>query len=92
MFVLFNTHKTCSFKYRQTIVMDGNFVSQHLKMRNPADDVFLSDGHGFMVGSQVYEEHLKDARRRKRNLEVCHFFDGLVLHFIADPRSAFHMQ
>ena len=47
------------WKYTQTIVMDGNFVSEHLRMRNPGDDVRLSDGHGFMVTSEPYEAHLK---------------------------------
>ena len=41
--------------------MDGNFVSQHLQMQNPADDVALADGHGFMVTSEPYEAHLKTA-------------------------------
>lgn len=39
--------------------MDGNFKAEHLHMRNPADDVSISDGHGFMVGSKAYGEHLK---------------------------------
>ena len=44
-----------------TIVMDGNFVSEHLRMRNPSEDVFFSDGHGFMATSGPYEAHLKAA-------------------------------
>ena len=51
--------------------MDGNFVSQHLRMQNPADDVPLSDGHGFMVESGPYEEHLKKANETR---EVMHLF------------------
>lgn len=39
--------------------MDGNFVSEHLRMQNPEDDVFLADGHGFMVEYGPYEEHIK---------------------------------
>ena len=43
---------TCfRWKYTQTIVMDGNFVSEHLRMQNPEDDVAISDGHGYMVSS-----------------------------------------
>lgn len=41
--------------------MDGNFVSQHLKMRNPEDDVSLSDGHGYMVTLAPYQAHIKAA-------------------------------
>ena len=45
----------------QTIVMNGNFVSEHLQMRNPRNDVSLSDGHDFMVTSRPYEAHLNVA-------------------------------
>ncbi len=55
------TDRLLRWKYTQTIVMDGNFVSEHLQMKNPADDVKLSDGHGFMVTAERYEAHLKVA-------------------------------
>lgn len=42
--------------------MDGNFTSEHLKMKNPEDDVRLSDGHGFMVGSKQYADHIQSAK------------------------------
>ena len=29
--------------------MDGNFQAEHMKMRNPENDVPLSEGTGFMV-------------------------------------------
>jgi hypothetical protein len=32
-------------------VVDGNFHADHLKMKNPLDDVDLADGLGFMVQS-----------------------------------------
>ena len=51
----------CRWKYIQTMVIDGNFVSQHLQMQNPFDDVSLSDGHSFMVTSGPYEDHIKVA-------------------------------
>ena len=46
------------WKYMQTVIMDGNFKSEHLMMRNPEDDVCLSDGEGFMVRSGPYKEYL----------------------------------
>ena len=49
------------WKYRRILVMDGNFTAEHMKMRNPDDDVELTDGHGFMVGEKPYKEHLKSA-------------------------------
>ena len=41
--------------------MDGNFVSDHIRMQHPEDDIPLADGHGFMVTYGRYGEHLKDA-------------------------------
>ena len=49
------------WKYRRILVMDGNFTAEHMKMRNPDDDVELTDGHRFMVGEKPYKEHLKSA-------------------------------
>ena len=59
-----------------TIVMDGNFVSEHLRMRNPSDDIALSDGHGFMVTSGPYETHLKIANDTR---EVQHLSQELLI-------------
>lgn len=41
--------------------MDGNFQGQHMKMRNPTDDVNLADGKGFFVEDKRYKKHLKAA-------------------------------
>ena len=46
--------------------MDGNFQAEHMKMRNPENDVPLSDGTGFMVGKSRYELHLKSAVERRQ--------------------------
>jgi hypothetical protein len=43
-------------------VIDGNFKAEHLKMRNPEDDVALTDGDLYMVSSDNYERHLAQAR------------------------------
>ncbi len=53
------------------IVMDGNFVSEHLQMKNPVDDVKLSDGHGFMVTAEQYEAHLKVANDTRKVGFLC---------------------
>ncbi|KAI0336925.1 hypothetical protein BDW22DRAFT_1340836, partial [Trametopsis cervina] len=49
------------WKYRMQLVMDGNFAAEHQKMKNPEDDVWLSDGDGYFVGRREYSEHLKTA-------------------------------
>lgn len=50
------------FVYTRTIVMDGNFSADHMKMRCPEADVGLSNGMGFMVEDHRYKEHLKQAQ------------------------------
>ena len=43
--------------YTLFIMVDGNFKQDHLKMKHPVDDVPLSDGHGFMVGSEDFDSY-----------------------------------
>ncbi|KAG1834003.1 hypothetical protein DFJ58DRAFT_918032 [Suillus subalutaceus] len=41
---------TPRWKYTRSFVMDGNFKAEHLHPMKPFDEVWLSDGLGFMVG------------------------------------------
>jgi hypothetical protein len=41
--------------------MDGNFKAEHLHPIKPFDEVWLSDGLGFMVGKDRYNMHLAEA-------------------------------
>jgi hypothetical protein len=45
--------------------MDGNFSADHIKMRNPGDDVNLADGTAFMVEDKDYRSHLEIAKEIK---------------------------
>ena len=45
---LFNTKNSSNVVALQYVV-DGNFTTQHMKMRKPEDDVALSDGLAYMV-------------------------------------------
>ncbi|KAI6145946.1 hypothetical protein BKA82DRAFT_3981112, partial [Pisolithus tinctorius] len=47
------------WKYTRTLVMDGNFKAEHMHNRRPADQVWLMDGHGFMVTDPDYQTYLK---------------------------------
>ena len=38
--------------------MDGNFSLEHMKMKKSEDDIFLSDGEGYMVALAPYQDHL----------------------------------
>jgi hypothetical protein len=45
-------------------MIDGNFQAEHMRMRNPQNDLLLSDGTGFMVSKKPYKSHLKLAVER----------------------------
>jgi hypothetical protein len=45
--------------------MDGNFTADHLKQKRPDDDVWLTDGTGFMVSRAEYMDHLNIAKTYK---------------------------
>ncbi|KAF8256693.1 hypothetical protein EI94DRAFT_1774915 [Lactarius quietus] len=51
--------------------MDGNFQAEHMKMRNPKNDVPLFEGTGFMVSQKPYELHLQSALERQQR-STCH--------------------
>jgi len=40
-------------------------------MKNPQDDVLLSDGHSFLVTGAPYGDHLKVAKELKEVCEQC---------------------
>lgn len=49
--------------------MDGNFSLEHMKMKQPGQDVFLNDGCGYLVESEPYKQHLQDSTE---GTQVCH--------------------
>jgi hypothetical protein len=52
--------------YRRSIVVDGNFSAEHMKMKGPKNDVWLSDGEGYMVKEGPYIQHLKETAEIKQ--------------------------
>ena len=52
--------------FMRGFMMDGNFQAEHMRMRNPENDVPLSDGAGFMVSKKPYKSHLKLAVERQQ--------------------------
>ena len=38
--------------------MDGNFKAKHMQPKNPANEVWLMDGMGFMVTMPAYKDYL----------------------------------
>ncbi|TFK78796.1 hypothetical protein K466DRAFT_579315 [Polyporus arcularius HHB13444] len=66
-----------------SIIIDGNFGAQHMRMKNPEDDVRLADGHGYMVTDDPYKDHLRTACKPKRqNMDYCVFQVTVFLHGI----------
>jgi hypothetical protein len=63
--------------FMRGFIMDGNFQAEHMKMRNPENDVPLSEGTGFMVSRIPYELHLQSAfERRQVRLVSCIYVTG----------------
>ncbi|KAI6142396.1 hypothetical protein BKA82DRAFT_3924744, partial [Pisolithus tinctorius] len=48
------------WRYTHMLVMDGNFKAEHMHNRCPADQVWLMDGHRYMVTDPEYQAYLKD--------------------------------
>jgi hypothetical protein len=77
-----------SWIYRRNIVVDGNFSMEHMKMKNSGDDVFLSDGEGYMVQWAPYKQHLDSSLETKQVCSCsCHSHNFLRLTM----SSACHM-
>ena len=52
--------------YTRVFTADGNFKADHLTPKDAADDVWLTEGEGFMTAAGPYEAHLKDATENAR--------------------------
>jgi hypothetical protein len=73
--------------FMRTIVLDGNFKAEHLKMRRPDEDVPLSEGLGFLTSDAKYKAHLMVAMDSK---EVCPL--ALLWGFIVLISAAIYVQ
>lgn len=54
-------HSNLSWLYTRSIVLDGNFTSDHLKMKCPENDICLTPGGRYMVEPTQYEAHLQES-------------------------------
>ena len=52
--------------YTRSIVIDGNFAAEHLKMKQPGQDIALSPGGRYMVEPTRYESHLRTGKEFKQ--------------------------
>ncbi|KAF8430922.1 hypothetical protein L210DRAFT_3508110 [Boletus edulis BED1] len=46
-------------KYSRTFIMDGNFKAEHMHEKCPDNQIWLMDGHGYMVTRSEYQAYLK---------------------------------
>jgi hypothetical protein len=60
------TYHFSDILFMRGFIMDGNFQAEHMKMRNPENDIPLSEGTGFMVSRKPYELHLKSVVERRQ--------------------------
>ena len=74
--------------------MDGNFQAEHIRMRNPENDVPLSNGTGFMVSKKPYELHLKSAVKRQQvsSTPGAHILAGICSHSDRDQHAMITVQ
>jgi hypothetical protein len=54
-----------SWLFRRSIVVDGNFSAEHMKMLKAEKDVRLVNGEGYMVEEDRYQRHLKNSSDQK---------------------------
>jgi len=53
-----------SWVYRRFFAVDGNFKADHVRQKNPAPDVWLSEGGGMMARRDEYQNFLRTAHER----------------------------
>jgi len=73
-------------------MMDGNFQVEHMRMRNPENDVPLSDGAGFMVSKKPYKLHLKSAVDWRQVSSISHISAGIRSFSNRDQRAMITVQ
>jgi hypothetical protein len=61
MQILLLTYVCVRWKYMCGFMFDGKFTAEQLKMKNPEDDVHLTDGDAFFTTRKPYYDHLKVA-------------------------------
>ena len=86
--------KSCFSKnlFMRGFIMDGNFQAEHMKMRNPENDVPLSDGTGFMVSKEPYKLHLKSAVERRQVSSVSPASAGVCSRSNRDQHAMITVQ
>lgn len=64
--------------YIRKFCADGNFKADHLNQVNESDDVYLTEGDGFMTAQEPYNSHLKEASLTARKYDHVSHWDESV--------------
>src|SRR5882724_5884467 len=75
--------------FRRSLVADGNFTVDHMKMRCP-EDVNLTHGYGYVVEEGRHKQHLSDAQEFKEVPSSQTFHLSLKLTAYFTQRSTCH--
>ena len=58
----------------RTLTVDGNMKADHVKQKNPEDDVFLMSGEAFMTEPIRYQAHLRDATMKSSRYRLVKYY------------------
>jgi hypothetical protein len=60
-------------KFYRVLVTDGNFKADHVKQKNPDDDVALTgNGEAYMTGDAQYKQHINTSVEEKQKSTRCY--------------------
>ncbi|KAG2057533.1 hypothetical protein BDR06DRAFT_980885 [Suillus hirtellus] len=75
-----------SWKYTQSFVMDGNFKAEHLHPIKPFNEVWLSDGLGFMAADAVEKSSCNNHRAVNQANAAWHKLESTSIGGVACAR------
>jgi len=78
--------------FMRGFMMDSNFQAEPMRMRNPENDVPLSDGAGFMVSKKPYKLHLKSAVKRQQVWSISPILAGVCSRSDRDQHAMITAQ
>ncbi|KAF9521344.1 hypothetical protein CPB83DRAFT_741929, partial [Crepidotus variabilis] len=64
------------YLYRGTLAADGNMTADHVRQKSDGQDVWLTNGEGFMTNKDQYRSHLSAALEMKQTT-TCHRYRAM---------------
>ena len=63
----------------RSVVVDGNFKADHVRQKQPEDDVWLTSGEGIYAERTRYLEHLALAKETKEASPYAHYAPATLI-------------